>query len=188
MKKLSLIVAMAVILTIGGVFATWTYSGSSVDSQTANAGISITTATTDSTKAGVITATSKSAALSIDNKEEDYTTRIDAATGYIEVSFDAADLATDAVKDGVKLQWSVSISGTQSKYNGTTTLLTANDTKTAIFVEEGTPVQISAEAIKAKLSLAEVELKSSEAHGKYATALATYTIVVTVEYVDDSNS
>ena len=32
MKKLSLIVAMAVILTIGGVFAAWSYAGTSVTS------------------------------------------------------------------------------------------------------------------------------------------------------------
>lgn len=187
MKKLSLIVAMAVILTIGGVFATWTYSGSSVDSQTANAGISITTATTDSTKAGTITATSD-VAFSIDNETGDYKTKIDDATGKVTVNFDAAELATDAVKDGVKLQWSVSISGTKSQYEGTTLLTVSDTSKTAIFVEEGTPVEISADAIKAKLSLAEVELKSSEAHASYKTALATYTIVVTVEYVDDSNS
>ena len=34
MKKLSLLIALCMILTIGGVYATWIYSGTQVDSQT----------------------------------------------------------------------------------------------------------------------------------------------------------
>lgn len=42
MKKLSLIVAMAVILTIGGVFATWTYPGGGVSNTNGSVGIAMT--------------------------------------------------------------------------------------------------------------------------------------------------
>lgn len=34
MKKLSLLVALALLVTVGGVYATWTYSGHSIDPQT----------------------------------------------------------------------------------------------------------------------------------------------------------
>ena len=34
MKKLSLLIALCILLTIGGVYATWIYSGNQIDAQT----------------------------------------------------------------------------------------------------------------------------------------------------------
>ena len=47
MKKIGIIAALALVTTVGGVYATWDYAGKKVDTITAGVGIKITDATSD---------------------------------------------------------------------------------------------------------------------------------------------
>ncbi len=66
MKKTSILAALALVTTIGGVYATWNYAGTKVDTVTHDKGIVITDATT-TTKHGIVHVHADTLTLSIDD-------------------------------------------------------------------------------------------------------------------------
>ena len=66
MKKTSMLAALALVVTIGGAYATWNYAGTKVDTVTSEKSISITDATT-TTEHGVIHVHSSTLTLSLDD-------------------------------------------------------------------------------------------------------------------------
>ena len=184
MKKLSLIVAMAVILTIGGVFATWTYNAGTVDGT--NTTTTITLGQVDSTGApGTLTAAS-TAKISIDNEQGDRVTRIDGQTGSVVVTFDPSATADLSYTDGVTVTWTVKITGDKNQYDSTT-LLTASGTSHDLAVTTASgdgkfTGTIDIDDIVDDLTLAPITLESSAAHGEYSTALATYGIQIDIAF------
>ena len=86
MKKLSLIVALAVVLTIGGVFATWTYPGATVAPDSETIGVTIESATSGADTFNV----NNTMAISVDpTSNTDYTAKI-TKSGNIVITLDPA--------------------------------------------------------------------------------------------------
>lgn len=97
MKKLSLIVAMAVILTIGGVFATWTYNDGAVQSVNPTIGVAIEAAE-QTGAAATLTADVSGVSLNVTN-EGNFGTKFDTAnTGTVVITLAPNSLASDNIK------------------------------------------------------------------------------------------
>jgi hypothetical protein len=106
-KKLSMLAAMALCVTVGGVYATWIYATQAVP--TAYATMSITlTGTSSGGQAGTLTIAGTNVALKIDDPADggihQAALQYD-ATGFFTITFTPNTNAESDVKDGVDLQW-----------------------------------------------------------------------------------
>ena len=123
MKKLSLLIAMILVVTISGVYATWNYSRNVVDSKQASATV-VVTGTQSSTK-GVITIESAPKRVIIDDTNNDHVAElffgdIDASShpvdadklGTINVKFTPAASGVDAevAASGIYMAWDLTAS------------------------------------------------------------------------------
>lgn len=103
MKKLSALIALFLCVTIGGVYATWTYAGTTdITDGFAEAKVTITDAVSSGAN-GTYTVTSN-LALSIDDKEGDHKAKLvfsgnDGQDPFIKVVFTPADHATKQIKE-----------------------------------------------------------------------------------------
>lgn len=93
MKKIGIVVALALIVTIGGVYATWNYTVSNgvVDSQTTTATISLTSKEVIELENGTITVTPNALSIVVDDVGDGTHTAKLTITGSITVSFDGED-------------------------------------------------------------------------------------------------
>lgn len=93
MKKIGIVVALALIVTIGGVYATWTYtvSNGKVVDETTTATISLTTKTEIQVDNGTITVTPNDLSVVVDDVGDGTHTAKLTITGSITVSFEGKD-------------------------------------------------------------------------------------------------
>lgn len=191
MKKLSTLIALALIVTIGGVYAAWHYNRGQVSLEISR---SATMASIQSdTSKGTITIdqTANSGNGNTLKFLVDDTGTIDwkadlVPSGSVWVKFTPARNADSNVQtDGIKMKATVTLSGAQDAYAG----------KKIFKVKEGantitlntTPSldsqEIKAEQIAACLEFnegAEVTLATYDANVAYETAMKTYIIVITI--------
>lgn len=123
MKKLSTIIALALILTIGGVYAGWTYfQGGATGAQSSRL-LDMATVSYNGEK-GSITANTESLTILVDDmstvdstKYQTYQAGIHGA-GDIKITFTAKEGADATVTtNGIKMQATVTITGTQTPFN-----------------------------------------------------------------------
>jgi len=131
MKKISLLIALSLILTIGGVYAAWNYAQGNVqnaiDSMDVGIGknIYITPAELGNSK-GTISVDASAAVIAIDDADNNHVAEV-SYTGDIVITFTpAAGVDADVAANGIKLQYTLVCSGGW-EYNGT-----------AIFASEAT--------------------------------------------------
>lgn len=105
MKKLSLIVALAVVLTVGGVFAAWVYNDGEIQSQTLSSNIAIDTAS-QSGSAATLTVNTDNVVLGVTNTTEGVNGKFgtkwtDASQNNdtVTITLKPADLASNTVKN-----------------------------------------------------------------------------------------
>ena len=101
MKKLSLLIALALIVTIGGVYATWIYTGDDVADITDSKAIKLTNATFKDTY-GTYTSNVDNLIITVDPKQNhtnNHTTSL-IIEGYIEITFTPDENAPGDVKTG----------------------------------------------------------------------------------------
>ena len=102
MKKLSLLIALCMLISIGGVYAAWTYTESAADAvdQTLTHGMAqpIT-----SGSAGLIEILDNSISISVDQAAADYTAKL-VVTGQIELKFTRKDGAPSNITDSLNAQ------------------------------------------------------------------------------------
>lgn len=114
MKKLSLLMALAMIITIGGVYATWTYSEGVMSTKVhEHFNISLVGATSTNAK-GTLTVDPSGLSIVIDNNG-DYEP-VMTISGSVKVYFTPADNVSDDVKQGkikLKFQLAASRAGSQ---------------------------------------------------------------------------
>ena len=131
MKKLSLLIAMILVVTISGVYATWNYSRETVDAKQAGATVVIT-GIQDSAK-GSITIVSAPKRVIIDDTNADYEAELffgelsaDGSViaevtndlGEVKVGFEAAPGAdADVATNGIKMQWTLTVNSV-GEWNG----------------------------------------------------------------------
>ena len=107
-KKLSMLAAMALCVTVGGVYATWIYATQAVP--TAYATMSITlTGTSSGGQAGTLTIAGTNVALTIDDDATDAhvhkATLVSNPSGEFKITFTPNTNAESEIKDGVNLEW-----------------------------------------------------------------------------------
>ena len=108
MKKIGLLMSMASVLVVGGVYATWVYSQGTVDSVTADYTVAMTTSTNDGEK-GSFNVASNSVTFEVGNKGE-YHPEL-RSNGQVDVTFTPSlGASTDVINNGINIKASLSIS------------------------------------------------------------------------------
>ena len=110
-KKLSMLAAMALCVTVGGVYATWIYATQAVP--TAYATMSVTlTGTATGGQAGTLTVAGTNVALKIDDPADDNVHKAELQydqNGYFSITFTPNVNAESNIKNGVNLEWRVGV-------------------------------------------------------------------------------
>ena len=183
MKKISLLLMLAVILTMGGVYAAWNYAQGSVppipkalDGQT-----KITDKVVDSNSKGNISVDVSNLSIQIDDANNDHYAEL-TVSGYIDITF-TANKGADAsvVENGIALKYALSCSGLQYLEDHIFNFSTAE-----VVLNEGAPakmVRIEADELGITLKN-DIYLPTVEDYDEFYTALHTGTLMITVsEYI-----
>ncbi len=213
MKKLSVLIALVLCVTIGGVYAAWNYSQGDTASVNVSREINMAQVVTNGTK-GTITATPQNNfAFLVDDIANDtpngdgtYTDikykAVLVGTGDIQINFTANPGADQTTKDyGVKMIATITLSAKDNlKYSDPHTSqdvvpITVREGENVIALGENTnnknnnpditnEAKITAQEIVDCLELANVILDTKAENDAFHTALKDYTIVITIsEYL-----
>ena len=198
MKKLSTIIALALVLTIGGVFAAWHYSTGKVDKLGIGPGLQMTTVEVHSESAqGVINQMAvHSFTFRVDDKYDylandgdDLTNPTDAdkyvamlvTTGQWQIKFTPDEHANmDVANNGVDLLVTVDVEeGTQ--YLGQTIITEKTGANTFVIGKTLDVITITSQQIEDCLDFVQgVVLDTPEKNTNFANALKNYVINITV--------
>ncbi len=206
MKKLATIIALALCVTIGGVYAGWIYSQGGATGADARANLSMSTVSYDGTK-GVISADTTALTILVDDMStvadsgvsEKYTAGLRGA-GQIAISFTAKDGAdATVVQNGIPMMAKISVSKTGSgrKYsynNKELEVLTVNEEFSQIILNGGAPSKtatISETDIIKALIFCEgepIKLSTKAENDAFADIMSDYIIHIDiVEYAPPVN-
>ncbi|MBQ3493104.1 MAG: hypothetical protein IJA88_03260 [Clostridia bacterium] len=200
MKKMSLIISLALIVTIGGVYAAWVYPGTDAS-----------VATADKTLTGNMTtvewADSKGA-IHVDSAKDTLAFHIDDAGAYVpevetsgnlEFYFDPADgVSADIADNGIDMIIEVTVEGGKQAYEGVT-IFTAKEDENTITIPKGSTVKQADGTFRASISCAQIfecltflpdstgvsnpnaiVLDTYQKNKAFEAALATYIITLTI--------
>ena len=199
MKKMSLIISLALIVTIGGVYAAWVYPGTDASVATADKTLTGNMATVE-------WADSKGA-IHVDSAKDTLSFHIDDAGAYVpkvetfgnlEFYFDPADgVSTDIVDNGIDMIIEVTVEGGQQAYQGIQ-IFTAKAENTIKILKGDTEKQADG-TFRASISCAQifecltflpdsngvstpnaVVLDTYQKNKDFEAALATYIITLTI--------
>ena len=185
MKKLSLLIALCMLLTIGGVYATWTYTQ---NTDVADEAVNMTLNLADvaySGSYGTYKVDTTGLNLIIDPKEGTQHVTALYATGNIVVTFTPNSVAPSEIKDGgVPSTYQFSLSNSNWQYDGQN-IATVNHAEEHDITwqpnGDGTfSYTITAADFLEHVSLTEIELDTKSKYNAYNTVLGTGTIVITV--------
>lgn len=187
MKKISLLIALCLILTIGGVYAAWNYAQGNVtnaiDSMDVGTGknIYITEAVVGNAK-GTINVDANAATIVIDNADNNHVAEVD-YSGDIVITFTPnAGADPDVISDGIKLQYTL-VCSSGWEYNGK-----------AIFASSSAPITLNGGAATKSVTIpasewsdlltfnggADLTLSTADAYQTFHDALHTGMITITV--------
>lgn len=188
MKKLGLIILMALVLTVGGVYATFDYAQKEVALVTQDLTTSIAGKDTE-TRKGTISV------------ETNFKIRIDDTTGTLKTGYTTEGNTTitftpatkgvddDVVNNGVNLKFVLNINGT-NEYNGTPIFKTKQPAYTAGGVElgKGTKNNVSGAFeytvdLSKYLEVSEISLPTEAAYDAFLAVFETIRITITVSEV-----
>ena len=185
MKKLSLLIAIALILSIGGVYATWVYSQSDDVADITNArAITMTEATFEGTY-GTYSTDATSLTLKVDPKPgTTHTTGLQIG-GEIIIKFTPATHAPADIKEnGVPTTYKFGVSNADWKYGGEFIITVDTDEKDVVWTDtDGDGVlthTVSAAELANILTLAEFELDTKADYDAYDTVLTQGQITLTI--------
>ncbi len=183
MKKLSLLIALCMLLTIGGVYAQWTYTNTSVNDATQN----LTAALGDKViegKYGTYTINTTGVTMSIDPKNGTTHNTALTITGNIVITFTPGQYAPEEVKNNaVASKYAFSLASNAQQYSDKN-IFTLNTEDHTIEWTKGSDgnftYTISASALAGYITLTEFTLDTKDKYDAYSTALATNIITITV--------
>lgn len=215
MKKLSVFIALALVLTIGGAYATWSFAVGSVTNDTHNFTGTVNMEIVDGNSMGTLAASfATTPGYTVDPKsEDDYTPVLSFAGGDLTITFTAAKDAEPAVKEGavdVVIKFSsenitpynssavnaISFNGTIEIKQGAWGTGVTQDDDTVLFTKVITDDEILAKIVldndEKLTTLAEAQAfqkalgyVDSDEDGKLDKATGTITITVTSNLVDN---
>ena len=191
MKKLSTIIALALIVTIGGVYAAWHYDRGAVSLElTRSATMASIQSDTPMGSISVDQTANSGAGNTLKFLVDDVDTKDWVAalvpSGSVWVKFTPAANADSAIKlNGIKMKATVTVTGTQAEYEGKK--IFAAKTGANSFVINNAATLNSVESTAAQIAEclvfndgAEVVLDSYEDNYNYEVAMKTYVITITI--------
>ena len=185
MKKLSLLIALCTLLTIGGVYATWTYTqNTDVADESVNMGLNLTDVAYSGSY-GTYRVDTSGVTMSIDPKDGTAHTTALYITGDIVITFTPNSVAPTEVKEsGVASTYTFSLANANWQYNSQN-IVTLNHTEAHNIVwapqTDGTfTCTISADDLAEHIALTEFTLDTKADYDAYNTVLGQGSIVITV--------
>lgn len=116
MKKLSALIMVLLVVTIGGVYATWSYAEADATASHQHMSINIETVTTTQAE-GVISNVINTMNVLIDDTDNDYAAEI-SVTGKMGFVFKPnAGASDDVVAEGISMQWQLEQTNPGVQYN-----------------------------------------------------------------------
>ncbi len=185
MKKLSVLIALALVLTIGGAYAAWSYSTGLPTDKTATGTLTMGTKVEDnSTPYGTYAVSSVPTITVEPASTTDYTTTLDPSEEVFTVTFTPDADAPDTVKaNALATQVVVTVTAAGS-YNSNPMIAAATDNRIDLTWSENDDGSFTATVTAAQiancLDLTENVLPNPEAYNAYNTALAAVKITLTV--------
>lgn len=178
MKKLSILLVLAMILTIGGVYATWNYAQGDIEGADVSPVVTMTDKVVD-TPMGTIAVDMSGFNIAIDDTNGDYNAEC-VMSGAINVTFVADAAAPATVKaNGIKLQYTVTVTNPWT-YNGVQVFTATTD---AMAMNNGAATfnaTITAAELMNVITLGDISLPTVDAYDAFARALTQGTITITV--------
>ncbi len=188
MKKLGTIIALALVLTIGGVYATFSYAQGNATEATGNVGKQLAAATVDAEK-GSILIEENTFVITVDDVGN--LTTGASYSGALKVKFVATDGADQTVKDdGIKIKMTVSFGLTDDATQGLTANKYGSDDIFVLrnmgsngYVEINGGNKVTDTAVEVDLSqyitVSSISLPTYSDYQAYKTAFDATTITVT---------
>lgn len=177
MKKISILIALALILTIGGVYATWNYAQGDVESVELDAVVSLTDKVVDTPK-GEIAVDMSGLSISIDDTNGDYAAELIIA-GDIDITFTASDIAPADVKtNGLKMQYTIAVN--TCEYEDVQVITVETD---PIAINSGAATftaTITADELMDAITLADISLPTVDDYDDFKTVIDGCEITITV--------
>ena len=177
MKKIRVLIALAMMVTIGGVYATWNYAEKQAMSVQSATGVTLTEKVADSEK-GVISF-NNTLGLVIDDTNADYVAEL-SATGSATVTFEPSEFAPlDVRNNGIKMKCEVSVTEPWT-YEGDQIFTVVSP---SIILNNGEPtreVTITADELMNALTLGPISLDTEEKYDLFAEALKSGEITLTI--------
>ena len=186
-KLISIAIALALMLTVGGVYATFIYSQTSPDSVSTNWQTNVISEAVTTGKKGTISVTINTLTLKVDNKA-DNKTGLDRITGILQANFIPstgadADVITNGIAWGVKITFTNNTFKDQNILTTTTTGPTWN----SVALNNGIrslSITIDEALLTGLIDVTEFELPTYADYQAYKTAFEAVVINIEVgEYV-----
>lgn len=183
MKKLNILAVSALVATIGGVYATWTYASKEATADDVAVGVSV--ANKGETEKGTITVTGN-VQLVIDDTNGDYKAELVVAEGSDEkltIEFTAADSGADedVIENGIVMEYVITVEGYTYE---NASIFTVSNTPTALNGGNATfETTITAQEICNAITISEIVLDTEAKYDAFTTGenkLTDGTITVTV--------
>lgn len=179
MKKISALIALAMVVTIGGVYATWNYATGAVASVDTTASVVLTEKVVETPK-GTIAIDASSLEMAIDDTNGDYDAEL-VIDGDVKVTFTPSSIAPEDVKtNGIKLKCELSVT-TPWEYEGTQIF-----TVSPVVINDGNATlsaTITAADLMDAITLGDITLDTVEAYDAFEAILQNGEITMTVSEV-----
>lgn len=183
MKKLNILAVSALVATIGGVYATWTYASKEATADDVTVGVSVANKG-EGTEKGTITVAGN-VQLVIDDTDGDYKAELVVADGSedLTITFTAADSGVDAdvIENGIVMEYVITVEGYTYK---NASIFTVSDTATVLNKGDATfEATITAQEICNAITISEIVLDTEAKYDAFTTGenkLTVGTITVTV--------
>ena len=183
-KNIGLLSTLALMVTVGGVYATWNYAEGTIQQKSVD---DIAIGITDSTNTTKGDFTIAADALNplklvIDDTNDDHVPEI-TWQGEIDIRFDQNVLFAE--DDSVELKYTITVTGTKDKYEGSEIIVSdgaARDVKTFYYTQAGSEEIVFGATALAACGLSfggNFKLSTSAEYDDFKTALSTYSLQFT---------
>lgn len=179
MKRIGIVIILAIVLTIGGVYATFSYAQGDAAQQTASISTNIAGKVVETEKGNIIL--TNTFAITVDDTTNSLKTS-STTSGDTKVSFNPATGAdADVQENGIKLKLTITISGTNA-YNGTAIfVLKSAYTAGGVALNGGNKVKDEITVNLADyIEVSEISLPTAAEYDAYKEAFDTIKITITV--------
>ncbi len=190
MKKLSLLIALALVVTISGVYAAWSYAQGTTASVEITREINMAQVNTDSNK-GSISATPSDVAFLVDDGGNYHT--VLKGTGKFDITFTPSTGAdAETIANGIKMIATITVRSASNltySYNSQNVVPITAKTENKANVIDLTPsgpaktATLTVAQILGAVELCDVVLATKAENDAFHTVLNDYTIVITISEV-----